>query len=112
MVADVEQKKWDASIISSGWPSPVKSCSVIAASVALNLPPSNLAHSLLAFWIISVAMLICLPAIAVEEKHRRTRLTYRMVLITKYSYSCMSPNGSRANTVKANDGASTMCPYT
>ena len=39
MEADVEQENWDASTISSGRPSPVKSCNVIVCSVALNLPP-------------------------------------------------------------------------
>jgi len=65
MEADVEQENWDASTIFSGRPSPVKSCSVIVSSVALNLPPSKLAHSLLAYWTISVAMVIFSPPIAV-----------------------------------------------
>ncbi len=52
MEAADEQENWDASTTSSGWPSPVKSYDVIAPSVALNSPPSKLAHSFLAFWII------------------------------------------------------------
>jgi len=56
MEADVEHENWDASTISSGRPSPVKSCSVIVPFVELNSPPSKSAHSLLAFWTISVAM--------------------------------------------------------
>jgi hypothetical protein len=86
MEADVEQENWDASTISSGRPSPVKSCNVIVCSVVLNLPPSKLAHSLLAFWTISVAIVRCSSPVTVEEKHRRTMLADRMAFISNFSY--------------------------
>ena len=86
MEADVEQENCDASTTSSGRPSPVKSCNVIVCYVVLNLPPSKLAHLLLAFWTISVAIFRSSPHVTVEEKHRRTMLTNRMTFISNFSY--------------------------
>jgi hypothetical protein len=92
MEADVEHENWDASTISSGRPSPVKSCNVIACSVALNFPPSKLAHSLLAFWTISVAIALYSPHIAAKEKHRRTMLVDRVTFISNFYCYYMSRN--------------------
>ena len=101
--ADVEHENWDASTISSGVPSPVKSCNVIACSVELNSPSSKLSHSLLAPATMLAETITCSPPITDEEKHIRTMLTNETAFISTFFYQSMSPNASSS-------GAAQPCP--